>query len=332
MAEVLSDQEIEALKEAMSSPGRGEIHGERDSSLSELVISKRLAPRLVTFLNVVFSRFTLNFRASLSMKLRRPVGLSIQDFRSLEFGRFMEELPELCWMEIFEIKPFEGRSLVVLSPEFAFVLIDLLCGGTGKIVLPRKTTAFAPLEQSLIKKFVVTLLKDLESAWKTVVDISIASVGSEFNPSLLTVYSMDEPIAVIPIKVSMEDVVCPIYFVIPHITLEPLKRMFVGEKAEKEQAPSPMAKEVMSGVLEARSEVSVILGEKEMSLNDILELKEGDVIPIGKAVGDDVEVRVEGILRFMGQPVKYKGNKAVKVTKIVTPITLEEVQGDAGGN
>ncbi len=323
MADILSDQEMEAIKDVMMKGKERKAKG-----IDHPLVSKKLSVKLVNLINVVFSRFLLNFRALASVRLRRPVVPSLKEVESIEFGRFLEGLPRMCWVEIFETKPLEGKSLLVIGPELACALVDVLCGGTGDVVTDRSNSTFAPLEQSILEKFVDFTLSGLEEAWRTIVSVSVKSVGHEFNPSLLAVYPPEEIVVVIPMDLSVGKVTGSIFFVMSRSSLEYF-RMEVGE-AEGEKEAVSITPGMVTSIMDVESEVSVVLGERDISFDEFLALKEGQVLSLDKPVGDEVEVKVEGIVRFLGQPVKYRGSKAVKITKVVLPVSLKEVLSNGG--
>ena len=66
-------------------------------------------------------------------------------------------------------------------------------------------------------------------------------------------------------------------------------------------------------MLQADVDINVELGRTVIKARDLVQLKTGDVIRLDKYVSEPVEVKVEGIRKFMGMPGIFKGNKAIRV-------------------
>ncbi len=335
MARILSEKEIEALKEALAEKqiplDDKEVQQTTQVQQYDFIFQKRLSPRLSAFLNVVFSRFVVNLRASLSLRLRRVVRTQLLNFDYQKYTDLIEGLPGICWIEILGIEPFHGHCLLVVNPELALILIDLLCGGNGKVIVNKEGfNSFAPLEQSLMRKIIDFVLSDLEEAWQTVIpEIKITSKGSEFNPQLLTGFSPDDVFTVIPIKVTIGEFNGNMAFCIPHYTIEPFKNRIEGEKEEAKEGVNPETlQKIINNLLNTEVEIRVELAQKQMSLEDVINLQVGQVIDLNKSVSEEITIKVEGVPRFKGYPVQMRGNKAVKISEILAPFILEEEENE----
>ena len=314
MTQILSNQEIETLRIALS---EGKLDTEKTYLEKEIqpydfVSKKHLPPKLSTILNMVFHRFTLNFRASLSLWLRKVVRMELCPVDNQTFGEFVETLPSLCWINTIEIEPLRGEFLFILETELVLALIDLLCGGSGTPINREGATTFATLEQSLIKKIVSIALSDLEDAWNSIIKVRSVLKNIEFNPQLLTTFAADEPLAIIPIRVTIEKVVSNIVFGIPHFSLNPLKERSM--EREGVQLTSSWTKEILNRLLDTEVELIAELGEVEMTLREIIDLKKGSMINLNKGISDKVVVKIQGIPKFEGYPVQFKGNKAIRIS------------------
>ena len=325
MAQILSNQEIETLRMALSEKrlDTEKEYPKKEVQPYDFVTKRHPSPKLSTILNVVFHRFTLNFRASLSLRLRKVVRMELCPVDNQTFGEFVETLPSLCWINTIEIEPLRGEFLFILETELVLALIDLLCGGSGTPINREGATTFATLEQSLIKKIVSIALSDLEDAWNSVVKAKSVLKNIEFNPQLLTTFAADEPLVIIPIRVTIEKVVSNMVFGIPHFSLNPLKERSM--EREGVQLTSSWTKEILNRLLDAEVELIAELGEVEMTLREIGNLKKGSIINLNKGISDKVTVKIEGIPKFEGYPVQFRGNKAIR-------ISIEGGKDETGGS
>jgi len=333
LAQVLSEKEIEALQKALAErqvPLEEEKKETPKVKKYDFVVQKRLTPKLFAILNVIFNRFLVNFRASLSLRLRRVLRMQLLTFDSQKFAELVDGLPNLCWLELLQFEPTHGQCVFIINPDLASVLIDLLCGGNGKISQKENVTTFAPLEQSIMRKIIALALGDLEKAWRTVVEgVKIISLGSEFNPQLLTGFSPEDVFTLIPIKINLGDFNSTMAFAIPHYTLEPFKEQFLEKKEEIEVIDQEAVQRIINNLLDTEVEITVELSQKEITLREIMELEKGQVIPLNKGLSEEVVIKIEGVPRFKGYPVQFKGNKAVKISEIFKPFLVREVDNEA---
>ena len=325
MTQILSNQEIETLRMALSEGklDTEKTYLEKKIQPYDFVSKKHLPPKLSTILNVVFHRFILNFRASLSLRLRKVVRMELFSIDNQTFGEFVEALPSMCWINIIEIEPLRGECLFILETELVLALIDLLCGGSGTPINREGATTFAPLEQSLIKRIVSIALSNLEDAWNSVIKVRSVLKNIEFNPQLLTTFATDEPLAIIPIRVTIEEVVSNMVFGIPHFSLNPLKERSM--EREGVQLASSWTKEILNSLLDTKVELIAELGQIEMTLREIIDLKKGSMINLNKGISDKVVVKIQGIPKFKGYPVQFRGNKAIR-------ISIEGGKDETGGS
>jgi len=66
------------------------------------------------------------------------------------------------------------------------------------------------------------------------------------------------------------------------------------------------------------------LGWTEITVKDLLGLKEGDVIRINRRIDDLLDVNIGGNKKFLGRPGKKGKKKAVKIVRSVTDDDIEE--------
>jgi flagellar motor switch protein FliM len=117
--------------------------------------------------------------------------------------------------------------------------------------------------------------------------------------------------------VELENANGTITIVIPYATIEPIKqKLSSGFQVESDQAD----KKIWSGILQKQLQftevdVKVNLGETEITLNDLMNLKLGDVIPLDQDSGGEFDVQVEGVPKFKGFYGINHGSVAVQLTK-----------------
>jgi len=59
------------------------------------------------------------------------------------------------------------------------------------------------------------------------------------------------------------------------------------------------------------------LGKTQLTANELVNLAVGDVLPLNKFVEDDLELLIEGVEKFNGQPGTYHSNNAIQISKLI---------------
>jgi flagellar motor switch protein FliN len=72
--------------------------------------------------------------------------------------------------------------------------------------------------------------------------------------------------------------------------------------------------------LDVPFKVEIHLGNKAMSIREILQLKKSSIIQLQKSAGENVDVLINGTLIAYGEVLDMEGNAGIRITDIYTPI------------
>ena len=73
-----------------------------------------------------------------------------------------------------------------------------------------------------------------------------------------------------------------------------------------------------AGLFAAKVDLTAHLGGAHVNAGEIITLKKGDVITLDQFVAEPINIYVEGILKFKGKQVSYRGNQAVQVSRVIS--------------
>lgn len=93
----------------------------------------------------------------------------------------------------------------------------------------------------------------------------------------------------------------------------------VGSDRDRATAGSALENDNIGLFLDIELEATLRFGERQMLLNEILELKSGSVVELDRRLKDPVELLVRGKVVAKGDLVVVDGNYALRVTQIATP-------------
>ena len=322
MSEVLSQNEVDALLRGVN---EGEVETETDQpeelsgvvpydlSSQEKIIRGRL-PTL-DIINQMFSRL---FRNSLSALIRKSAEVSTVSIDTVKFGEFLKSQPVPSSLHVFRMEPLRGHGLMVVESQLVSSLVDTFFGGSGSAEVKITGRDFSAIEIRMTKSVVVKALEDFEKAWKPVHAVNINYVRSEINPQFAAIVPPTGIVMVILFEVEMEGVSGTITVCIPYATVEPimsiLRENFQSEQVDVDQG---WMRRLRDQLLQAEVELVVELGRMTIMPREMLELKVGDTLNLGKDVTDPLVVTAEKVKKYKGYPGVSRGNKAIQITKII---------------
>ncbi|ACX53096.1 flagellar motor switch protein FliM [Ammonifex degensii KC4] len=319
MAEVLSQAEIDALLAALAS---GELPKVELPSEEKAVPKKydfrrpnKFSKEQLRTLQLLHENWARILSGFLSGYLRTNISVTVSGVDQLTFDDFIRSLPAPTLLIIFTLEPLPGAAVMETNPSFLFPVIDLLFGGPGE--MPEKIREFTEIEVSVGRKLAEKLLENLSFAWRDVFKVTPAVEGVETNPRLQQIISPSEVVAVITLTTSVgTESRGLINLCFPHMMLEPvlsqLSRFYHMRPSEPPDASA--TRNLRYWLEKVPVEVSVVVGETRLSVQEFLDLEVGDVLVLDRRFGEDLDVYVGKIKRYRAQPGLLGRHLAVQIT------------------
>jgi len=317
---ILSQEEIDALYSAMSE-GQIETSAEevRDEEIQVYDLTSQQAKLRERFdvLDEIYDKFKALISDRLSGKLRAHIETDLISTEIGKFGKFIKGFSKPTSFNIFSMEPLEGSALLVLIDNLVFSLIDCLFGGKGKAINPGRD--FTLIEQRVIRRLAVDILKDYEKSWEIVQSLSVLYIKSETNPDFVQVISPDDLVIIATFLVSSSEFTGNFYMCVPYLMIEPIKeKLSYGKRRSLRVRHAPDSR--LKSILGATTlDIGVELGRCRMTIRNLLNLKEGDIIQLSSGPDDPVLVKVENIPKFTSIPGVVHGNRAVQIVAPYNP-------------
>ncbi|MBF0537991.1 MAG: flagellar motor switch protein FliM [Nitrospirae bacterium] len=321
MNKILSQDEIDALLKGVQAgaieteAGAGE---DIDAKIYDLTSQERIIRGRMPGLEIANERFARFFRNSISTIIMKFVDVNIHGVEMMKFSEFMKTLPLPSSINIFKMEPLKGYSLFVISAPAVFAFVEYFFGATTARNTKSEGRYFTPIEQRIIKKVVSMVLKDFALAWRGLANVQPEHVGSEMNPQFVTIVTPTEVIIKVEVHIEVEDFTGKMYFCIPYSIIEPVKeKLYSGIQAEKMEIDQRWINRLRDILLDSYVDVSVELGNMELTVEDLLSMRIGDVISVGKSLTDELVLKIEGIPKFKCITGVRRGAQAVKILSII---------------
>ena len=323
MGDVLSQSEIDALLNALSD---GQVDAEE---MKTTKIQKRI--RVYDFkrpnkfskdqihsLQNIYENYCRGLTTYFSGNLHTVIESKLLSIEQITYDEFIRSLPSPTVLGLFSLNPLEGTVLMEVSPTLAFTIVDRLLGGQGQVV--EKNRDLTEIERTIVEHRLTQIIDLTQEAWAEVYDLKPQFVAMETNPQFTQIVAPNEMIVLVTLEVSIGEAMGMINICLPYLVLEPilakLSTFFLFSTQSKETSPEQV--EAIRRKIEwAKVDMVTFLGHSEILVRDLLDLAEGDVIPLNQSVNDSLPIYVGEFMKFKSIPGLHAEHLAVQITEIV---------------
>lgn len=333
MSDVLSQSEIDALLDALTSGdtkpealrARQEVTRIRTYDFRRAMRFSKDHLRSISRIHDHFSRLMTTY---LSGQLRSMVQWSVQSVDQVPYEEFIRSIPDATVTQVVELQPLLGSIAVNFHSQVVFAMLDRLMGGimTG----PYPERELTEIENALFRRVAVALPNSLKEAWKNVLAIEPRLVTIESNPQFLQLTTPNETVLVISIQANIGATSGIVSLCIPHVTLEPVMdkltaQRFMEEVRTTHEITGKTTAKLATALESVEAEVTAVLGEAELTFQEVLELAVGDIIPLSSSIQDPVHVFVNHVPKYIASTGIWRKKYAVQIQE-----DWEEVNGHYG--
>lgn len=322
--DILSQDEIDALLHGVD----GGAIDEDDSKPAEGVKSYDLASqdriirgRMPT-LEMINERFARYTRVSMFNLLRRSADVSVGGVKIIKFGEYVHSLYVPTSLNMVRIKPLRGTALFVLDAKLVFKLVDNFFGGDGRHA-KIEGREFTPTENRVVQMVLQRAFKDMQEAWKAILDVDFEYMNSEVNPALANIVTPSEVVVVSTFHIELDGGGGEMHLTMPYSMIEPLRDILdAGVTSEVDDKDERWAKSLKEEILTVDVPINAKVAESQLSLRQIRDLKVGDVLPID--MPESITLTANGVPLFRTKLGISNGNLALKVLSPVVKAKVED--------
>lgn len=331
--EVMSQNEIDSLLNAITA-GSADIASmptttEKPVKLYDFRRPDKFSKDQMRAIQMIHESFCRSLTTSLSTMVRSMVSVEVVAVDQLAYDEFIHSLVQPTVIGVLEMYPLTGNSILEMNSNLTFAIIDRLLGGKGEPL--RKPRDLTDIERSVAERIMMKILEHLEESWSTVVDIRFRFEAMENNPFFVQVCPGTDMVLLVTIQIQIGDVQGILNFCIPYFVIEPLI-----DKLSSQQWFSSTARKPSEGVRESLTErmedvsvpLALELGHCVVSLGDILQMQNGDVLRLDGTTKDEIGLRVGNRVKFHCLPGLSDKNYAAKVTAVLRDENLVDGEGE----
>lgn len=273
----------------------------------------RVSKEQLRALHLLHDRFARNVSASLSAYLRTVTDISIVSVEQLTYAEFLMSLPDPTAFYALGLSPVDGVGALELNPTLAFTMIDRILGGTGKGV--QLSRALTEIEQNVVDGIIKLVLENLSDTWKSIHEVQFRISGRETRPQMLQVAAPNETVLLLVFDVRIGEARGMLNFCLPAATIEAFGDVFSQGWYRSRREPSSIQRAALLNSLSRVKVPVTALLEVSMTGREVVQLKAGDVVSLGRPATHPVKVRVGNTTKYAGRLVRHGSRVAVAVSE-----------------
>ena len=276
----------------------------------------RIAKDQLRAIHLLHENFARSLASSLSAYLRAYVVVNLVSVEQLSFMEFSQCLPSPSCLVSLDMKPFEGAAVLEINPALVFPIIEMLLGGTAKSLL-KVNREITEIEQSVLDGLFRITLNDLKMAWHAVTPMEFSITAHETEPQLLRILAPNEAVVAVSMEVHIGDNAGMMNIGIPSIVVKMLRHKFDQQwSVRKSQSTEQEQARVLRLIRPAHMHLDGRLEGPTMSVHDLMDLKEDDILTFDYPIGRQVNLNLNRRLKYRGHIVTAGRKRAFQVDEL----------------
>jgi len=325
MADILSQEEIDALLDVVEDEGdnvldhseESELVPQRQVTLYDFKRPNRVSKEQLRAFRGVHDKMARSLASQISSIMRSIVEIQLHSVDQMTYGEFLMSLPNPTSFNVFSMKPLEGSGIIEINPSIAFPMLDRLLGGKGEPFDANRE--FSDIELSLFETILRVMMATLKEAWGPVMEVYPTIESKESSPNVVQIVAQNEIVVMVVMEIIIGHSSGMMNICYPVISLEPVLPKLASRDLMLNETSSKKSRNTELQVLLGGAKVNVEanLGNSELTLRDILDLNTDDVIRLSAPADDIVTVRIDGKERFKGEIGLRRFRKSIQITEII---------------
>lgn len=323
MPEQLTQSQIDALLKKINSGDEVEVEKE-DRRIKEYDFTspKKFTKEQLKALDSLHETFSRMIASFLSGLVRTACVVEVEQIEELRYYEYNNALPDNALIGILDFKPEEDKYsestlLMDMSTSMGYYLIEKLLGGSGDYFDLQRD--YTEIELAILTRIFEKICGRLQDNWNNHLPVDIKMNSLETNSRLLQVYEPDDIVVVTILKIQLDNVEGNLTLLLPATSIEEyidkFSNKYIKNVKRQDKDKEQLKKELLlTNLSDTDMLMEAVFSEISMDLQDLLGLQVNDVIPLGKEVGTDIMLKMDGIPWFKAKLGETKGKKSVKLT------------------
>ena len=326
----LSQEEVDALLKGVTGD-QDDAQSQEDTSgvrPYNLATQERIVRGRMPTLEIINERFARLLRIGLFNFLRRSAEVSVGTVKVSKYSEFIRNLVVPTNLNLTHMKPLRGTSLFVLDPGLVFLLVDNLFGGDGRFHTRVEGRDFTQTEQRIIQRILEIIFETYEKSWEPVYPVKFEYIRSEMNTQFANIATPNEVVVSTTFTIELGPVSGEMHLCMPYSMIEPIRDILTSSlQGETLEIDKRWVRLMTQQIQIAEVEIVADIGTTKVTLGDILNMKEGDIIPL--SIPDIISAKVDGTPVMECKYGVFNGQYALRVEKLISS-SVNEIAQESG--
>lgn len=275
----------------------------------------RIAKDQLRAIHILHENFARTIASSLSAYLRAYVAVNLVSVEQLSFMEFSQCLPSPTCLVSLSLEPFEGNAVLEMNPGLVFPIIEMLLGGAARAPL-KVSREITEIEQSVMDGIFRIILQDLKTAWHPVAALEFSIDARETDPQMLRILAPNEAVVAVSMEARIGDNSGMMNIGIPSIVIKMLRNKFDQQwTVRKAQSNEQDQSRILRLIRTSRLHIDSRLSGPTLSVGDLLDLSENDVLAFDYPIGRMVDLSINGKHKFRGRIVSTGNKRAFEIAE-----------------
>ncbi len=278
----------------------------------------RFSKEQMRAVELVHEDLTERLTTSLPTFLRTNVRPHLVHMEQGRFHDFIKDFPPNTLFHLITLAPLPGHMVLTMSLNVSYLILEQRLG--GKIEGRFTERALTEIDQSLLRGLVEHMLGDMKGAWSKVVSLEPSLEDSTINQHWVQMIMGNERVLLLTIELNIQGVTGTMSIFIPFNTLKPITNVLnphIWIAGRKEQQQDPQARQfAIKTVMKASVPIKAILGNADLSMRDLLNLRIGDVIELDRNIDSPMVVQVANKKQFYARVGKSGKHLGVQISGV----------------
>ena len=315
----LSQDEVDALLKGVTGESDEPEAAEGDESgirSYNLGTQERIVRGRMPTLELINERFARYLRIGLFNYMHRTTEISVGPIRVQKYSEFIRNLVVPTNLNLVAAKPLRGTSLFVLDPNLVFLVVDNMFGGDGRFHTRVEGRDFTPTEQRIIQGLLRTIFQEYSRSWKPVYELTFEYIRSEMNSHFANIATPSEIVIATTFSLEFGGTAADMHICFPYSMVEPIRDLLYSSM-QSDQLSTDQRWIVMlrKQLKDAEVEITAQLANTTLTLNEVLNMKVGDIIPI--SIPETVIAHVDNIPLMECHYGQQGGQYALKIDRFL---------------
>lgn len=320
--DILSQAEIDALLAQLSSGDEDVIitpaASTKEARNYDFANPRKFNKEQLRTLENIFDIYARAVSSFLTGYLRTASHLEVASAEQILYRDFNLTLVNPVILSMVELTPLKGTTVVELSNNIGYAIIDRILGGPGLGL--KKLRDFSEIEKILLERFMLQLLGFLPEPWENVLTIRPKLEKIETNSQFAQIISPNEMVALVVLNIKIGSAEGMLSFCLPHLVMEPImEKLYTKfwylqrEEENKEAYRSKIEVELEKAMVP----VSAVMGKTNIMVSEFVNLQVGDIIKLDSYTNSDVNVMIGNLTKFHAKPGISRGKNAIQITSLI---------------